>query len=119
MTVVKVSSGVWRAGTRFVNWYIVDGGSRGITLVDAGLPAYERKLARSLAEIGRDARDVRAVVLTHGHLDHTGMAAARAQPGALRLLPGNDRLPRARRDPGSVAARRHAADRADRRRRRA
>src|SRR5215831_4826532 len=93
MTVVKVSPGIWRAGTRFVNWYIVDCGSRGITLVDAGLPAYERKLARSLGEIGRDARDIRAVILTHGHLDHIGMAAALARLGAsVYLHPADAKL---------------------------
>jgi glyoxylase-like metal-dependent hydrolase (beta-lactamase superfamily II) len=86
MTVAEVSPGVWRAGTRYVNWYMVDGGSRGLTLIDAGLPAYVRQLDRSLSEIGRDKRDVRAVVLTHGHIDHIGMAATLAGLGATIYL---------------------------------
>src|SRR5206468_928878 len=65
MTVSQVVPGVWRAGTRFVNWYIVDGGDAGLTIVDAGLPGYRDQLDTSLAHIGRRREDVRAVVLTH------------------------------------------------------
>ncbi len=93
MTVSKVGSGVWRAGTRYVNWYIIDGGKDGVTLVDAGLPAYRRHLDESLYQIGRSRNDVRAVVLTHGHIDHIGMAAALAELGAaLYLHPEDSRL---------------------------
>src|SRR5215470_19990370 len=81
MTISKVTSGVWRAGTRYVNWYMIDGGKDGVTLVDAGLPAYVRQLDESLHQIGRTRNDVRALVLTHGHIDHIGMAAALAELG--------------------------------------
>ena len=74
MTVMEVATGVWRAGTRWVNWYLVDAGSEGCVVIDAGLPAYHRRLAASLAAMGRRPGDVRAVVLTHGHIDHAGMA---------------------------------------------
>ena len=70
MTVSKIVPGVWRAGTRYVNWYIIDGGQDGVTLVDAGLPAYRRQLDESFHQIGRSRSVVRAVVLTHGHIDH-------------------------------------------------
>src|SRR3954453_7278601 len=82
MTPTQVVPGVWRAGTRYVNWYAVDAGAAGVTLVDAGLPGYKRDLDKSLAAIGKSASDVKAVVLTHGHVDHTGMAAALAASGA-------------------------------------
>jgi glyoxylase-like metal-dependent hydrolase (beta-lactamase superfamily II) len=95
MTVTKLSPGVWRAGTRYVNWYIVDAGPAGLTLVDAGLPGYERQLAQSLGEIGRKPADVRAVVLTHGHVHHTGMASAFARLGApVYLHPSDEGLAR-------------------------
>ncbi|MFP5219159.1 MAG: hypothetical protein ACLGIG_05395 [Actinomycetes bacterium] len=41
--------GVWRGGTRFVNWYVVEGGGdggAGLTVVDAGLPWYGSRLDR-------------------------------------------------------------------------
>jgi glyoxylase-like metal-dependent hydrolase (beta-lactamase superfamily II) len=71
----QVMPGVWAAGTRYVNWYAVDAGTDGVTVVDAGLPGYRRNLDRELASMGLRRTDVRAVVLTHGHIDHAGMAA--------------------------------------------
>lgn len=85
-TVTKVADGVWRAGTRWVNWYMVDAGSDGVTLVDAGLPAYHRQLDHSLSHIGRGRSDVRALVMTHGHIDHVGMAPLLADLGAAIYL---------------------------------
>ena len=82
MAVEQVAPGVWRAGTRFVNWWLVDGGAAGVTVVDGGLPGYRSQVDRSLAAVGRSRTDVRAVLLTHGHLDHTGVAASLAADGA-------------------------------------
>ena len=93
MAVSRVSSGVWRAGTRYVNWYMIDGGKDGVTLVDAGLPAYIHQLDQSLQQIGRTRNDVRALALTHGHIDHIGMAAALAEVGAsIYLHPADSHL---------------------------
>jgi glyoxylase-like metal-dependent hydrolase (beta-lactamase superfamily II) len=78
----EVVRGVWRAGTHYVNWYVVDGGSAGLTVVDTGLPGYAKGLDGSLAQLGRRRADVTAVLLTHGHVDHTGMASALAASGA-------------------------------------
>lgn len=96
MSAEQVAPGVWRAGTRFVNWYVVDGGAAGLTLVDAGLPGYRDQLAPALTAIGRAPADVRAVVLTHGHIDHIGMAATLADAGAtIHLHPADVPLARA------------------------
>ena len=97
MTAIEqVVPGVWRAGTRYVNWYVVDGGAAGLTLVDAGLPRYREQLESTLHEIGRAVSDVRAVVLTHGHIDHIGMAATLADAGAtIHLHPADVPLARA------------------------
>lgn len=85
--------GVWACGTRFVNWYAVDAGAEGVTVVDAGLSGYAKRLDATLARIGRRRSDVRAVLLTHGHVDHTGMAAELAEAGAeVHLHPADARL---------------------------
>jgi glyoxylase-like metal-dependent hydrolase (beta-lactamase superfamily II) len=78
--------GVWAAGTRYVNYYVIDGGADGLTLVDAGLPGYARRLGATLSAIGRTTADVRAVVLTHGHVDHAGMMQVLADAGATIYL---------------------------------
>ena len=86
MAPTQVAPGVWAAGTRFVNYYVVDGGAAGLTLVDAGLPGYVRRLGATLAAIGRTPADVRAVLLTHGHVDHVGMMQPLADAGATVYL---------------------------------
>ena len=89
----QVAPGIWRGGTRYVNWYVVDAGADGLTLVDAGLPRYGGHLDGSLQALGRTRSDVRAVVLTHGHVDHTGMAAELARSGAtVHLHPADQAL---------------------------
>ena len=89
-SVTQVGPGVWRAGTRFVNWYIVDGGAEGLTVIDAGLPAYRRQVEPTLASLGRSRSDVRALVLTHGHIDHVGTADVFAEAGARVYLHAAD-----------------------------
>jgi glyoxylase-like metal-dependent hydrolase (beta-lactamase superfamily II) len=95
MTASEVAPRVWRAGTRFVNWYVVDAGDEGVTVVDAGLPDYGRDFERVLSSIGVQPSDVRGVVLTHGHVDHVGGAAAAAALGApIYLHPDDTELAR-------------------------
>src|SRR5262249_55864708 len=65
--------GVWRAGDALVNFYLVAEGCD-LTLVDAGLPGHWDQLAPALATLGRSLSDVRAVLVTHAHPDHFGMA---------------------------------------------
>jgi glyoxylase-like metal-dependent hydrolase (beta-lactamase superfamily II) len=68
-----VAAGVQRLGSSLVNFYLVEEGGR-YTLVDAGLPAHFGGLAARLDELGADLHDVDAVVLTHPHADHVGIA---------------------------------------------
>ena len=90
MSVTRVAPGIWRAGTRFVNWYVVDAGAAGLTVIDAGLPGYRRGLDAALEVMGRHRADVAAVVLTHGHIDHVGMAGELAGAGARVYLHPSD-----------------------------
>jgi hydroxyacylglutathione hydrolase len=53
------------------------------TLVDTGAPGDERAILRTLAGLGIVPHDIGLILLTHGHVDHFGAAAAlRAATGA-------------------------------------
>jgi glyoxylase-like metal-dependent hydrolase (beta-lactamase superfamily II) len=71
----EVAPGIHRLGNDLVNFYLVEGDD-GLTLVDAGLPGFRGQLESVLRERGRALRDVDAVVLTHAHVDHVGVAEA-------------------------------------------
>ena len=68
-----VAPGVYRFGSSRVNWYAVEGGD-GLTVVDAGLPDHWGQFRDGIAALGYGLDDVAAVVLTHGHPDHVGVA---------------------------------------------
>jgi len=69
----QVAEGVHRLGSRLINYYLVEDGDA-LTLVDAGIPGYRPNLDSTLAALGRSPGDIQAVVLTHAHGDHVGVA---------------------------------------------
>ncbi|HET6301083.1 MBL fold metallo-hydrolase [Microbacterium sp.] len=62
-----------RIGNDIVAVHLIDTPD-GITLIDAGLPGHWSDLRAELRAIGRDLRDIRGVILTHGDSDHIGFA---------------------------------------------
>ena len=77
----EVAPGIHRLGNDLVNFYLVEDDT-GLTLVDAGLPGFRGQLESVLRERGRALRDVDAVILTHAHVDHVGVAEAVRSAGA-------------------------------------
>lgn len=75
MRMEPLIDGVYQFGAGGVNAYIVDG-DEGVTLVDTLIRGREGAIAQNLDEIGRTLDDVRAILLTHSHMDHTGSASA-------------------------------------------
>ena len=70
---MRITEGVHRVGSGMVNVYLVEEAGE-VTVIDAGMPGMYGELVAELATMGRTIGDVRAVVLTHGHPDHIGMA---------------------------------------------
>ena len=55
----------------------------GLTLIDAGLPGSQRGILRFVASLGKRARDLRRILITHADWDHIGgLAALHAASGA-------------------------------------
>ena len=70
----RIATGVYQV-SRGVNAFIIDG-DEGVVLVDTGYPNKQGTIVEGLSDIGRSAKDVTAILLTHGHFDHLGGAAA-------------------------------------------
>lgn len=69
----EILDGIHLLGTHRVNFYVVEEG-RSLTLVDCGFQGHRRYLDHWLEQRGRSRGDIEAVILTHGHRDHTGFA---------------------------------------------
>jgi glyoxylase-like metal-dependent hydrolase (beta-lactamase superfamily II) len=92
MDAYEVGPGVHRIHSHdVVNWYIVEDEGR-LAAIDAGLPPDWGTLERVVRSLGRAMSDLEAVVLTHAHVDHTGVAErARTEAGATVYLPEAER----------------------------
>ena len=56
-------------------WIIAEPGSTSVVAIDPGPDDHEDHLQRVLAEARAGDRRVAQILLTHGHLDHSGGAA--------------------------------------------
>lgn len=68
-----VTDTVHFAHTELVNWTLVAGGD-GVLLIDAGFPGSRDDVLASLRQLGFGVEHLRAILLTHAHVDHFGSA---------------------------------------------
>ena len=61
------------AYTELVNWTLVTDGD-GVMLIDSGFPGNRDDVLGSLRQLGFGVDDMRAILLTHAHIDHFGTA---------------------------------------------
>jgi glyoxylase-like metal-dependent hydrolase (beta-lactamase superfamily II) len=59
--------------TDLVNWTLVTDGD-GVMLIDSGFPGNRGEVLGSLRQLGFGVHDLRAILLTHAHIDHLGSA---------------------------------------------
>jgi glyoxylase-like metal-dependent hydrolase (beta-lactamase superfamily II) len=90
MAPTQLAPGVHRLGNALVNCYLVEDGNR-MTLVDAGFPGFRTQLDAYLRSRGTNVSAIDAVILTHAHPDHVGMAeGVRRDSGATVYAPAAD-----------------------------
>jgi glyoxylase-like metal-dependent hydrolase (beta-lactamase superfamily II) len=83
---MQVAEGVYRLGSRFVNFYAIEEGSR-VTIVDGGIPGYWDQVPKLLSSLGRSMSDIVAIVHTHSHSDHIGISERlRVESGATAFI---------------------------------
>src|SRR2546427_9888050 len=70
---MRIAPGIHRIGPGLVNSYLLEESGE-ITIIDAGAPGYWNDLPNELAAMNRTFADIRALVLTHAHIDHVGFA---------------------------------------------
>ncbi|WP_205876195.1 MBL fold metallo-hydrolase [Mycobacterium camsae] len=70
---VQITDKVHLAHGPAVNWTLVTDDT-GVMLIDAGYPGDRGEVLTSLRKLGYGPADVRAILLTHAHIDHLGTA---------------------------------------------
>jgi glyoxylase-like metal-dependent hydrolase (beta-lactamase superfamily II) len=70
---MQVQEDIHRLTGGIVNFYLIEEGGK-LVLVDAGAPGDWDLLVKTLASLGRGLGDLDAVLLTHAHADHIGVA---------------------------------------------
>ncbi|OBJ50676.1 MBL fold metallo-hydrolase [Mycobacterium sp. 1423905.2] len=70
---VQVTDTVHLVQGHAVNWTLVTDDT-GVLLIDAGYPGDREEVLGSLRRLGYQPGDVRAILLTHAHIDHLGSA---------------------------------------------
>jgi glyoxylase-like metal-dependent hydrolase (beta-lactamase superfamily II) len=83
----EVAEGVYRLGTKWINFYLVAEGGE-FTLVDAGYPGYWKYLEAAVDALGTRLEAIRAAILTHHHADHVGTAERLRSSTGAQVLAG-------------------------------
>lgn len=82
----------------------------GVTLIDTGATGSGSLLEKALRHVGRSPGDIRQIVFTHFHEDHTGSAAEVAGWAGARVIAGKGDAPFIRGDAPGPAPRFTAAE---------
>ncbi|MBN1887710.1 MAG: MBL fold metallo-hydrolase [Thermoflexales bacterium] len=82
MTVKQLVPGVWSVPFGMVNAFLLQGDD-GLTAIDTGVAGSAGKILQAVQELGKQPGDVRHILITHLHADHTGgLAELKRETGA-------------------------------------
>jgi glyoxylase-like metal-dependent hydrolase (beta-lactamase superfamily II) len=85
---MRLAPSLHRLGSSsLVNSYLIED-SGAITVIDAGLSGHWKDLLRELQAMGRSPGDIRALLLTHGDVDHVGFAERLRQEHGVPVFVG-------------------------------
>ncbi|MBF6222615.1 MBL fold metallo-hydrolase [Nocardia abscessus] len=93
----QVGDGVYLVRTPLVNWAILVDGSD-VVLVDTGYPGQLPLVLDSIRALGKNPRNLAAVLITHAHIDHLGNAQHLADTYGTPILMATAELAHARRE---------------------
>jgi glyoxylase-like metal-dependent hydrolase (beta-lactamase superfamily II) len=81
MGVEEILPGLYVIPLGGVNAFLID--SDGLTLIDTGFPNSPEKILEAVQTIGREAADIKQILVTHCHPDHAGdLAVLKQRTGA-------------------------------------
>lgn len=72
MSVQEIQPGLHQIRLPGVNAFLLDSESDGLTLVDTGVPGSAILISEAVHPLGRDITDIRHILVTHCHPDHSG-----------------------------------------------
>lgn len=79
----QVAGGVYQLGLGGVNVFFVEDDDGGLVLIDTGIEPGADRIGAGINALGRAPKELRGIVVTHLHGDHTGgLAAVKAHTGA-------------------------------------
>jgi glyoxylase-like metal-dependent hydrolase (beta-lactamase superfamily II) len=73
MSITKITKTIYSISLGFVNVFLVK--ADGLTLVDTGISNSAKGILDAVRHIGYSAQDVKHILVTHAHNDHTGSLA--------------------------------------------
>jgi glyoxylase-like metal-dependent hydrolase (beta-lactamase superfamily II) len=79
----QVVQGLWQVGLGPVNAFLMGDGE--LTLIDTGMPSSEKKIVVAIESIGRKITDLKHIIVTHCHADHSGSVAALKRMSGARV----------------------------------
>lgn len=73
MKMKRITANVYELPLGKVNAFLIE--DEELTLIDTGTPGSADKILQAIRSIGRDPGDLRHILVTHSHPDHSGSAA--------------------------------------------